>query len=98
MYHCDTFGFKVLRTVTMRNELGKRRGTKMGLGRSLALPGPTDGSYGRVLRTVYIRRGEFHESRFFPIRVSSVFHPWLTILHFFRQIAYRRLGAARRLW
>jgi len=35
----------------------------MGLGGSLALP---------VLRTVTIRRGEFHESPFLPIRVSSV--------------------------
>src|SRR5258708_39782265 len=41
--HGEKFGFKVLRTVTIRNEHGLRREAKMGLGRSLALPGPTDG-------------------------------------------------------
>jgi hypothetical protein len=34
---------------------------------------------GGVLRTVDIRRGKFHESTFLPVRVSSVFNPWLII-------------------
>ena len=45
----------VLRTVTIRNEHGKRRG----------LSWCSAGSYGRSI----IRRGEFHDSTFLPICV-----------------------------